>query len=60
MAGKAQDKVPEVHFPGGRGDSRVTDMARPLLRILELSSLKCHSPYFKQIGHCFLYTTIII
>ena len=34
--------MPEAHFPGGRGDSRVTDMARPLLRILELSSLKCY------------------
>ena len=28
---KAQD-VPEVHFPGGRRDSTVREMARPLLQ----------------------------
>ena len=32
MAGKAQDMCQRRTFLGGRGDSRVRDMARPLMR----------------------------
>ena len=54
MAGKAQDMCQRhTLMGGGEGGSRVRGMARPLLRNFEAKSL-----YFKQIGRCFLYTTI--
>ena len=49
MAGKPQDT-----FLGGGGMVEWGTWLGPCCKILELSSLKCHSLYFKQIGHCFL------
>ena len=55
-------KVPKVHFPEGRGVVKCRTWPHPCWEIYELSSLKCPSvilrPFFKQIGRCYLYTTI--
>ena len=51
--------MPEAHFNGGEGGSRVRDIARPLLRNFGAKfSERSFPKYFKQIGHSFLYTTI--
>ena len=54
MAGKAQDMWQRRTFLGGGRIVEWGTWLGPCCEILELSSLKRHSLYFKQTGHCFL------
>ena len=60
MAGKAQDMCHRRTFLGGGGGGGGGGIVEcgtwlgPCWEILELRFLKRHSPYFKQIGCCFL------
>ena len=51
MASKAKKIYMRWHFPGGKGDSGVEDMAHPRWEIQELSSLKRCSPILRPILH---------
>ena len=58
MAIKAKKKkyVPEVHSPGGRG---VVENVENLGAKFSETSFHHFKTLFMQIGHCYLYTTII-